>query len=259
MNTKSLSPMVLLAALALGGHAATAQAQTAPVVVELFTSQGCGACPAADAVLKEAAEASPAEGVQVIPLAWHVDYWNELGWKDPFSSTGATQHQRDYVERFKSGDRYTPQMVVDGRSEFVGRSKERLDEALRGAARHPKASVELSVAKAEGAPGMIVSVKATNVPPPAAERDAVQVVAYITEDNLTTIVSAGENAGQTLENSAVVREVVQLGAVTPGREFNVTTTIPLKPGWNPGELNVVVVLQVRISRTITGAATQPAP
>jgi hypothetical protein len=119
--------------------------------------------------------------------------------------------------------------------------------------------VDLTVGKAEGAPGMVITVKALNVPQPAAERDAVQVVAYITEDNLTTIVSAGENAGQTLENSAVVREVVQLGAVTPGREFNVTTTIPIKPGWNPGELNVVVVLQERIGRTITGAATQPAP
>src|SRR5580704_490614 len=134
---------ILLAFLAVATTLRAASAPT-PVVVELFTSEGCSSCPPADLLLRRLEKEQPVPGVEVIPLSEHVDYWNQLGWKDPFSSGRFTDRQRQYADVFHKDGPYTPQMVVDGAPEFVGSDGPRALKTIAEAARRPKASVTLS-------------------------------------------------------------------------------------------------------------------
>ena len=114
-----------------------------PVVVELFTSEGCSSCPAADAALRELETSQAAPGIEVIALGQHVDYWNRLGWKDPYSAAAFTERQRGYATGFGTGS-YTPQAVVNGRYELVGSQRTALVAAVRQAAQAPRATVTLA-------------------------------------------------------------------------------------------------------------------
>jgi hypothetical protein len=116
-----------------------AQAQTRPVVVELFTSQGCSSCPPADAVLAELAKRP-----DVLALGFHVDYWDRLGWKDPLSTPGATQRQNDYAADFGRKEVYTPQLVVDGRQQLVGSHRDAVLKAIDDATHETAAAVAFS-------------------------------------------------------------------------------------------------------------------
>ena len=117
----------------------------AVVLVELFTSQGCSSCPPADRVLADIVSEQPIAGAKIIGLSEHVDYWNRLGWKDPFSSSQFTRRQADYSKAFGGAQIYTPQMIVDGTEEFVGSEARKLRQALKNAARRRKAQVKVSV------------------------------------------------------------------------------------------------------------------
>src|SRR5579859_2173237 len=114
------------------------------VVVELFTSEGCSSCPPADALLIKFREQRRDDGVEIIPLGFHVDYWNRLGWQDRFSSASYSQRQEDYANRMKLDGPYTPQMVVDGDTEFVGNNTANATNAIAHAAgRAPGAQLEV--------------------------------------------------------------------------------------------------------------------
>src|SRR5213595_2786377 len=114
-----------------------------PVVVELFTSEGCSSCPPADLLLRRLQQEQPIPGAQVITLSEHVDYWNQLGWTDPFSSSFFTSRQQIYARTIKSTDVYTPQMVVDGSAAFVGSDDRKAFVAIMDAAKAPKAAIGL--------------------------------------------------------------------------------------------------------------------
>src|SRR5690242_801257 len=120
-------------------------ARRRPVVVELFTSEGCSSCPPADALLAELVSKQPIDDVQIIPLAFHVDYWNNLGWMDRFSAPKFTQRQRDYGQAMKLRSIYTPQMVVNGHEEFVGSDREAAQKAIAQAASDHTVNVQLKV------------------------------------------------------------------------------------------------------------------
>ncbi len=122
------------AALALALGLPVRADERTPVVVELFTSQGCSSCPPADAFLGELARRE-----DVLALGFHVDYWNYIGWRDPFSSPSHSQRQQDYARRFGENRVYTPQMVVDGRAEFPGGKRGTAFAEIERAARRPKA------------------------------------------------------------------------------------------------------------------------
>ena len=248
---------LVVAALGAGRPAPVASADSAAppappvpvVVVELFTSEGCSSCPAADATLRELIETQPVAGVEVIGLGQHVDYWNRLGWRDPFSAPAFTARQRTYAEALGSGT-YTPQAVVQGHAELVGSQRAKLLAAIEKAGRGPRATVTLARSGTDA-----LAVRVTDLP---AGTPATDVVLALTETDLATAVRRGENAGRTLRHAPVVRTLRTVG--TPGADGTFGATVPLgvvAADWQPARLRAVVLVQERASRRIVGAASLP--
>src|SRR5205809_4045968 len=125
-------------ALGVAGPADRLPEQRQAILIELFTSEGCSSCPPADALLERLDRTQPVAGSQIIVLSEHVDYWNHIGWADPYSSSAFSARQQQYARRFRTQGPYTPQMVVDGRIEFVGSDERRADSAIRSALKLPK-------------------------------------------------------------------------------------------------------------------------
>jgi hypothetical protein len=216
-----------------------------PVVVELFTSEGCSSCPPADAALAELARTQSVAGVEVVPLELHVDYWNQLGWADPFSDPAFTQRQEGYAHRFGAGDVYTPQLVVDGAVSAVA-SASNLRRVVERAAGSAKAALGVSVTPAN--PGLEVTVQ---VPAGTAGR----LLVALTESDLTSKVERGENRGRTLSHAPVARLLVDDGpsAGTHHLRLGVGRT------WRRDRLRVLAFVQDPAGRVIAvGAAPVPA-
>src|SRR5947209_9582072 len=133
------------------------------VVVELFTSEGCSSCPPADELLGHLRQELSAKNIQVIPLGFHVDYWNRLGWKDRFSSADFTQRQEEYTRALKVDGPYTPEMVVDGAVEFVGNDAGRAQSTIRQQASQLE-TAQVKIAPA-GADQLTIQVKGAAAPP----------------------------------------------------------------------------------------------
>jgi hypothetical protein len=238
-----IETLLVLAAL-LAGNPEPPPPRT-PVVVELFTSEGCSSCPPADALLRALEEQAPAAGIEVIPLGFHVDYWNELGWRDRFSSHDFTQRQVKYVELMRLDGPYTPQAVVDGTLDLVGNQAGDVRQAILQRAKSAKASVELKSAP----PGDVLSV---NIDRAAGDAD---VMLAITESNLSTKVPAGENRGRELHHTGVVRSLTRIGSIKSGT-FHADAHIARKSEWKAENLRAVVFVQRR-GGEIVGAATTP--
>lgn len=220
-----------LAGLALLGLTATAAGATErPVVVELFTSQGCSSCPPANAYLNDLAR----ERTDVLPLAFHVTYWDRLGWKDPFSLSEATSRQDRYGHRFGDGS-YTPEIVVDGASSHVGSYREEVGAAIDAAKHHDATAASLSVAKESD--GLSVNVGAGQ------GRGRVLLIGF--DHAHTTPIRRGENSGRTFQEANVVRSIRSIGD-WQGPPLNLREKLP------EGE-DVAVVLEAPDGR-IVGAA-----
>ena len=189
----------------------------------------------------------PIPGAEVIALGEHVDYWNHGGWADPFSARQFSARQSDYSNAFGKDNVYTPQMIVDGKAEFVGSDDDRAASAIASAARLPKADVSLT----RTGTGTL-SVQVDHLPA-SVKSDPAEVVLAITEDGLSSSVGGGENSGRHLDHSAVVRRLTGLGVVSGGT-FTASPTVTLNQGWRRGNLHAVVFVQERASRRIVGAA-----
>src|SRR5262245_40898649 len=184
-----LSALVATGLLAEGhvqSNKADATTQAAvPVVVELFTSEGCSSCPPADALLARMETAQPFKGVRIIAIEEHVDYWNQQGWADPFSSPEWTDRQQVYTTALHQNGPYTPQMVVNGRTQLVGSRGDQAVKAVLEAESVPAAPVKL-IAAAAGTPSephFTVSVgKLTQLSP----GDSAEVWLAITESGLSS-------------------------------------------------------------------------
>jgi hypothetical protein len=229
----------------------------APVLVELFTSEGCSSCPPADGLLSRLEKTQPVPDAEIIPLSEHVDYWNRLGWADPYSSADFSERQRQYARAFRSHTIYTPQMVVDGQAEFVGSDTGAALDAIAKAARSPKASVQLtrvkdSVAAKDGQ--IRLQVRVENLPV-VTRGDPAEVLLAITENNLQSSVPRGENAGRRLSHTAVVRKLSVLGRVDQATPFTTDSLVTVAGGWKRSNLRAVVFVQGRASRRVLGAAT----
>jgi hypothetical protein len=263
---KILIALFVLAAFVLGAFALTSHhspqavqnvqaGMRAPVVVELFTSEGCSSCPPADALLAKLAEQQPVGNAEVIALEEHVDYWNNLGWMDPFSSREWTTRQNVYAGPLGNGNPYTPQMVIDGKTELVGSDAGRARRLIQQAAGDEKASVSLMQSSARKNDAAEFSVK---VGPLArsTKGDTAEVWLAVTETALHSAVSRGENAGEDLHHAAVVRAMERIGEAKSASKssFGKDVSVPLKPEWNRENLKAVVFVQEKKSRRILGAA-----
>jgi len=225
-----------------------------PVVVELFTSEGCSSCPAADRLLSRLEQNQPVPGAQVIAIEEHVDYWNQLGWTDPFSSPQYRARQNDYAIAFHAGNIYTPQMVVNGQTEFVGSDMNRAYHEIGAAAQSATTLVNLSAnLNAKDSDLLDLSVQVSNAKS-AKWRDS-NVYLAVTENGLTTFVQRGENSGRTLRHSAVVRSFGVIGRVNPqgANGGQLVSTLRLPHEWKRENLHAVVFVQERDTFRITGA------
>lgn len=235
------------------GHGA--KGRRVPVIVELFTSEGCSSCPSADEELMRLQKEQPVAGAQIIPLSEHVDYWNGPGWSDPFSAHAFSQRQHAYSDAFHLSEVYTPQAVVDGQQEFIGSDGDKAESAIARSAQLPKATVQI-VPTGSGAFSGGIQVSVENLP--ALRRNNVaEVMLAITENNLHSSVRGGENGGRRLAHTAVVRELRSLGTATPGQTFSAAPTLTLKSAWKRNDLTAVVFVQESRSKRILGAAALP--
>jgi hypothetical protein len=225
-----------------------------PVLVELFTSEGCSSCPPADALLMRLGRTQPVREANLIVLEEHVDYWDRLGWKDPFSSEAATARQQEYGQAIGGQQVYTPQMVVDGHAEFVGNSEGEALRAVRAAGAAPKPAVHLSWADGD--------MLAIHVEPltNATRGDTARVVLALAQNMLHSDVKRGENAGRALEHDGVVRQLITVGKADAGSTgFSSTIAVPAAHEWNRANLRAIVFVQERHSRRVLAAAAIPFP
>ncbi len=219
-----------------------------PVVVELFTSQGCSSCPPADQLLRDVAEHMPA-GVEVIPLSEHVDYWDHLGWRDPFSSAANSARQQAYGQVFGSQDVYTPQMVVDGLIGFNGSDSKQARLMILYAADQPKAAVSVKRGDVDGR----ISVRVENLR--GAKVEKADIYLAVTTTRAEVHVPRGENAGQTLSHVGVVRSVTRVVEIDARRgSYSGDFKLNIEPGWKQSQLRAVVWVQDKKTRRIAGAA-----
>ena len=191
-----LSRLIASLGLAAALIPATASAADRPVVVELFTSQGCSSCPPANAYLNELTK----DRRDVLPLAFHVTYWDRLGWKDPFSLEAATDRQDRYGHRFGDGS-YTPEIVVDGASSHVGSDRAEVGPAIEQAKQKSETAAAISVAKDGG--GLVIEVGAGK------GRGRVLLIGF--DHDHQTAIRRGENNGRTLQESNVVHSIRPIG------------------------------------------------
>jgi hypothetical protein len=241
---------------------ATSQPDRTPVLVELFTSEGCSTCPPADALLTQLESSQPIPGAEIIGLEEHVDYWNHDGWIDSYSSPDWTLRQQDYVARFKGNSPYTPQMIVDGQSQFVGNNSRDAQAAIAEAAHRPKIQISITAGAAANTKNdaQRIEIRVGNMSATATQEPADLWLA-VTESNLETSVKAGENAGKDLRHAAVLRSLHKIAAV-PAKSsspFITTQQVKLKSTWKKQNLHIVVFVQERKSLHILGAASAPVP
>ncbi|MEZ5293869.1 MAG: DUF1223 domain-containing protein [Vicinamibacterales bacterium] len=233
---------------------ARAEGPRTPVIVELFTSEGCSSCPPADRLLRHLAEAQPVEGAEVIVLSEHVDYWNRLGWKDPFSSSVFTGRQEAYVSRLGAESLYTPQAVVDGMFEMIGNDQPAVLEAVAKAARRPKVPLDVAVASA-GADAIRVTVRSGPI-----SGSRLDLLIAVTERDLSVKVTRGENARKTLAHTGVVR-VVRSATGLDGRLALDTPPLELALDrrWSREALRVIAFAQSAGQGPVLGIGTAAVP
>ena len=237
---------------------AAERTELTPVIVELFTSQGCSSCPPADELLSSLERNQPVAGAWIISLSMHVDYRNHLGWRDPFSSKQFSARQKAYVHALEARSVYTPMMVVDGQRAFVGSQPVTARAAVVSALRVPKArlSIDLATDRNESTVRVVISTAGLA---DRTDGEVTEVWLAVTEGGMRTEVTHGENAFRTLTHTAVVRWLAQIGSVPPipGDRFAVRHQVRLRPTWQRANLRVVVFLQERSSRRIVGAVQEP--
>lgn len=213
------------------------------VLVELFTSEGCSSCPPADKALAFLQREQPVPQAEIITLAFHVDYWNYLGWKDEFSSAEFSKRQEDYGKKFKTDSIYTPQMIVDGQTEFVGNNSGKAVNSVMEAAKSPKAKIELTLNENNLKINISEISKAENA----------TVFAVIAEDNLSTNIKRGENSGRVLEHTSVVRELKNVGTVQgENSTFSAESVLQIQSNWKKENVKIIVFVQENESRKILG-------
>lgn len=222
-----------------------------PIVVELFTSEGCSDCPPAEEFARKMEE-QPLAGVDLIVLEEHVTYWNQYGWFDPFSSPDWTVRQMEYVGKSKSPQPYTPEMVIDGQQQFPGSNAAKAQAAVDAVLKEPQTNVAVTTESVspKGEAEFKVAVGKLEGSTPG---NQAEVWLGVTEDGLYSKVDAGENSGHTLYHAAVLRYLHKIG-VAQDAGFTGEAKVKLNSKWDRKNLNIVAFVQDKKSLKIIGAA-----
>lgn len=246
--------LVGLLILAISGAYPSKGAETpsaAPVVIELFTSEGCSSCPPADALLRQFDHDHETGDAPLIVLSEHVDYWNHIGWKDPYSSAFFSDRQNGYASRFGLDSVYTPQMVVDGTTQFVGSDAQRARAAIDRAKSQPKLAIQISSVALENPGSLRLHVDVGTVP------HAADVYVALALNHAESQVLRGENEGQKLSHAAVVKSISKVGRIGSQQAFSKNVQLKLDPHAEPSNLRVIVFAQEPGQGKIVGAAMAP--
>lgn len=240
-----------LAAWAGPAAANDTSAARLPILIELFTSEGCSDCPPADAFLQKL-DQQPVPGTEMIVLSEHVDYWNHDGWKDPYSSAFYSERQRAYAQEFAlSRGVYTPQMIVDGTSEFVGSNLAAARDALAKAMTTAKIDIRLSSISIDQ---QTLRAHLETAALPTGQKADVYVA--IALNHAESQVSAGENAGRKLSHTAVVRLLAKVASMQKNQPFAEDIHLKLPPDAPASNLRLVAFVQQTHQGKVLGATMQ---
>jgi hypothetical protein len=215
-----------------------------PVLLELFTSEGCSSCPPADALLARLSD-RPIAGIPVVALGEHVDTWDDLGWRDPFSSALFTARHHAYARRLGARSAYTPQVVANGRAQALGSDERAVRAAIAAATREPRGLLSARVVHVDSA-GAVLALEAEW--PAATPAD---VLVALVQDRASTRVSRGENAGRTLAHVAVARALVRAG----GGVGRFSGQVAVARSWAPEATRAVAFVQEPDGGPIHAVAT----
>lgn len=241
---------LLIFVVTIIGPLQAADSARTPVLLELFTSEGCSSCPPADQLLGVLDRTQPVAGVDIIVLSEHVDYWNSLGWRDPFSSTALTDRQNSYASKLHLDSVYTPQLIIDGQSELVGSNATKVKETIEAVARSEKAPLRIEALESQGKKSRVrISLQHW----PAGDSGRATLLLAIASNQMQSRVSAGENSGKQLTHVAVVRSLQSLGDIQMGVPLSREITIPVSPA-EKDAVRVVAFIQDTKSQRILGVA-----
>lgn len=229
----------------------------APVLLELFTSEGCSSCPPADALLKELDHRQTSAGQLLIGLSEHVTYWNNLGWTDPFSDDLFSARQNAYSDRFSLESVYTPQLVINGSEQVVGSDRLGLVRALTTEQQLGQAAHALLAIKAvrRTSDGLAVTYTLSALP----RGVHAQMFAAVADDMDRSSVLRGENSGRTLNHAAVVRSLVKVGPAEETNSGEFTVHLPAAPPTGATHQHLVLFAQAANFGRVLSVAAQPFP
>jgi hypothetical protein len=197
----------------------------------------------------------PVAGVELVVLSEHVDYWNHLGWTDPYSSHFFSERQSAYADRFDSSSVYTPQMVVDGTNEFVGSNPRSANDAFLKAVNAPKSSIRISSITQERTNILRAHVE-TEPLPASLDSGEVEVYLAVALNSAESHVSRGENGGRMLAHTAVVRNLVKIGSLRKGQIFAQDVQLKVESGADPHNLRLIAFLQEPRQGRVVGATVE---
>jgi hypothetical protein len=221
-----------------------------PVLLELFTSEGCSSCPPADKLLTVLDREQPVEGAELIVLSEHVDYWNHLGWSDPFSSQAISQRQEAYAAQLGGVEIYTPQLVIDGAKQVVGSNWPSVKQAIAESIQ--RAKVPLQVTARKDGPRITLHLEISALTPglpPAA-----QVFVVLAADHAHSKVFRGENAGRELDHVAIGYSFRKIGKLTADSPFEKDLDVRPDTSFATGPIRIIAFVQDPNTRHILGVA-----
>jgi hypothetical protein len=240
---------LLILPLPAASNAVPDAANAVPILVELFTSEGCSSCPPADDMVRDMDATQPFAGTRVIVLSEHVDYWDREGWKDRYSSFQFTERQSAYVRALGLSTAYTPQIIIDGSKELKG-SLSDVALTVEKEAAIPKLSVRIGSAKIEST----TELKARIEVDASEQKHGADVFLAVALDHAESQISSGENSGRHLQHVAVLAELKKIGRIEKGKKFTQDTTLKLKPGIDPTNVRVIAFVQEFSQGKVLGAA-----
>jgi hypothetical protein len=248
------SGLLALTATASMSAGADKEGARVPVLLELFTSEGCSSCPPADRLLEVLDQKQPVAGAELIVLSEHVDYWDRLGWRDPFSSPQYTARQREYASKFSRDGVYTPQLVVDGRFGFVGSDGREATLAIQRAMREQKIGIAISHVARDG------NQVTAHIESSASEQNTkgAKAVLYlaVADNRAESHVTRGENGGRNLAHVGVARVLRQVGTIDIESAFTKDVTLSIPSAALPNGMRLVAFIQDPRSGHVLGVAVQ---